>query len=291
MATANSTVVVVRTSGGSTNNQDPLASKAGKPNSFRELLRAFARNLLAICAGAKHRVTVIIGTAAASCTATIVTAVSGNKVTINGKDVTAARLKARQTFTLASTANNDTAVLNGVTFTAKTTVGADPVGNNFFTRGVSDTADAAALAAAINACQSAGVLGLIDATSAAGVVTVRAKADGTAANSYATTASGNITAGAATMANGAAASGDQWDYGDNDTESATNLAAAINASSQALISDHVTASSAAGVVTITAIRTDEAGNLVNVQKTGSPITLAGVTNNLMTGGTQTSKSL
>src|SRR5512132_355440 len=50
----------------------------------------------------------------------------------------------------------------------------------------------------------------------------------------------------------------------SDTASATALAAAINASSNALVNKHVTATSAAGVVTLTALTPGYAGNAVTL---------------------------
>lgn len=61
------------------------------------------------------------------------------------------------------------------------------------------------------------------------------------------------------MASGA--TGNQYNVGADDTATADNLAAAINASSTALVSGYVTASAASGVVTVTAVRPGLAGNM------------------------------
>jgi phage tail sheath gpL-like len=70
----------------------------------------------------------------------------------------------------------------------------------------------------------------------------------------------------------------------SDTATATALAAAINASANALVSKHVTASSAAGVVTITSSRPGYAGNAVTLAASGT-----GATANVsrLAGGTAT----
>lgn len=104
------------------------------------------------------------------------------------------------TITLASAANNGTVVIGGVTLTGKTS---GPTGNQFLV-GVSDTADAAALAALINSSTTAGLNGSVTATSALGVVTVTASQAGVIGNAITTTVSGSgYTAGAARLASGA----------------------------------------------------------------------------------------
>lgn len=86
------------------------------------------------------------------------------------------------------------------------------------------------------------------------------------------------------------ATGDQFNVGASATASATNLAAAINASASALVSGHVSASSAAGVVTITSKFNSVAGNAVTTAKgvdSGSVITVSGAR---LTGGTNGSSA-
>lgn len=63
-----------------------------------------------------------------------------------------------------------------------------------------------------------------------------------------------------------AAAAEQFDRSGTDAQTATNLAAAINASANALVRDHVTAAAAGAVVTVTA---------KNKGATGNAITLAG----------------
>lgn len=61
-------------------------------------------------------------------------------------------------------------------------------------------------------------------------------------------------------------------WGTSDTATATALAAAINASSDALVNKHVSATSALGVVTITAINGGYVGNAVTLAASGTGAT-------------------
>jgi len=90
--------------------------------------------------------------------------------------------------------------------------------------------------------------------------------------------------GAAFTAVASGATGNQWNIGANDTASAVNLATAINGSVTALIAGYVKASSASTVVTISAMVPGVLGNLLVITKTGTPITLAGLTGNSPTNG-------
>lgn len=74
------------------------------------------------------------------------------------------------TVTLAAFADTDTVVVNGVTFTGKTTPNACV--REEFAIGADDTATAANLAKAINASLHGNLIGLVSATAAAGVLTV-----------------------------------------------------------------------------------------------------------------------
>ena len=70
----------------------------------------------------------------------------------------------------------------------------------------------------------------------------------------------------------------------DDTTSAALLAAAINKSENPLVRDHVTATSALGVTTITARYPGHAGNAISLGASGTNVTKSGV---LLTGGTST----
>lgn len=83
---------------------------------------------------------------------------------------------ATATLTAASIGDTDTCVIGGVTLTAKTS----PSGQSQYLRGVSNTADGAALAACINAHTS--LAGMVTAASVAGVVTISSARRGTMGN-------------------------------------------------------------------------------------------------------------
>lgn len=109
--------------------------------------------------------------------------------------------------------------------------------------------------------------------------TIRAAGNATQASGTITlaAASGTITA----TINGVAV---PVTYATSVTHTAGLLAAAINASSNALVSGHVTATSQAGVVTIKATTPGFAGNAVTLAATGTGATASGAR---LTGGTQT----
>jgi phage tail sheath gpL-like len=67
-----------------------------------------------------------------------------------------------------------------------------------------------------------------------------------------------------------------------DTATAVLIAAAINASANALVSNHVTATSALGVVTLTSKYPGHAGNAVTLAASGTGVTASGAR---LTGGT------
>lgn len=104
-------------------------------------------------------------------------------------------VKATGTVTCASIADSDTVTINGIAFTAQD---ASPGANEFLQTG-DDTADAAALAAAINASTTAGIVGIVTATSSGAVVTVSAAVPGKIGNAI-TLASSNGTRAAVSAA-------------------------------------------------------------------------------------------
>lgn len=93
--------------------------------------------------------------------------------------------QASATVTNASVSNNDTVTIGNIVYTAKTS---GPTGNQWLV-GVSDTADAAALVAVLNANTS--LSPYIVATSALGVVTLTSVALGALGNLLALTSSNN----------------------------------------------------------------------------------------------------
>lgn len=162
--------------------------------------------------------------------------------------------------------------------------------------GDTDTQGAAALAAVVNASANAAISGIITATSAVGVVTFKAVTEGTAGNALTVTKTGapiTLTAqggGADTgvFQNGAAYSGDQYDgiyNGGSVSAVAASLAAAIVRSATALVVDVVTATSALGVTTITALGPGIEGNAITLSASGTGPTASGAR---LTGGSATS---
>jgi len=89
----------------------------------------------------------------------------------------AAPVRATATWTLASVIATDACTIGGVTFTFTSTPSAE---TDVEVDGADDTADAAALAAAVNAHSTIG--GQVTATSALGVVTITAKEAGVSGN-------------------------------------------------------------------------------------------------------------
>lgn len=108
------------------------------------------------------------------------------------------------TITLAAAVAGNTVTVNGLTYTAVTGAAAD---NTQFSVDGTDTADATALAAAIND-REANSNYAVTATSALGVVTVKAVADGTAGNAITLAKVGApVTLSGATLAGGTATGG------------------------------------------------------------------------------------
>lgn len=112
-----------------------------------------------------------------------------------------------------------------------------------------------------------------------------ARATGTFTFSAAATANDTVLINGVTFtAVASGATGNQWNVGASATATATNLAAAINASVTALVSGYVTATSALGVVTVKSVFYGTAGNMVTIAKgvdAGSVITVSGAR---LTGG-------
>lgn len=138
-------------------------------------------------------------------------------------------------------------------------------------RGVA-TMDFPALANILNAIAS----GLLPATVDVAIgetAAVRASGTGTLSSTIATDTF--VINGVTFTCVAAGATGDQFNVGLSDTETATNLAAAINASTTAKVSGYVRATSSGAVVTVTAIQSGNAGNMFTLAETGGTITLSG----------------
>ncbi len=111
------------------------------------------------------------------------------------------------------------------------------------------------------------------------VNSIRVFADGTD-NVY---ASGTVTisSGSGTITATINGVGTSVTWGTSDTATATALAAAINAATNDLVEFHVSASSSAGVVTITAKAPGQWGNAITLAATGTGATASGAR---LTGG-------
>lgn len=115
-------------------------------------------------------------------------------------------VRATGTFTLNTVIATDAVSVNGVTFTA---VASGATGNQFNV-GVSDTATATNLAAAINASVTALVAGYVTASSALTVVTVTSAFYGLAGNqTLIASADGTIVASGTNLTGGAADTGEK----------------------------------------------------------------------------------
>lgn len=244
----------------------------------------------------------IVGAVTASSSNAVVTlAVTQAGAGSNGLSVENLGVVATGTVTMASVANNDTVTINGVTLTAKTTV-TDATAQ--WTRGVSNAADATAFAALINStATNALITKHVRALARSAVVHLFARYGGIAGNAI-TLASSNgstlavtgarLTGGTLAQYEGAQATGtvtisgaDGGNYtvtingvstgnvtGTNgdDTATAASIASAINNLTDGLVRGHVTASSSAGVVTLTAVRGGHLGNAITTAATGTGAT-------------------
>lgn len=137
---------------------------------------------------------------------TIVSAINNNAGTLTDVTNTMSIVDthASGTITLATAVADNTVTINGHLYTA---VAGAPANFAEFSIDTGDTEAAASLAAAINAREAA-YNNVVTATSALGVVTVRATADGTAGNAVTMTKVGApITLSGATLENGTATGG------------------------------------------------------------------------------------
>lgn len=172
---------------------------------------------------------------------------------------------------LTSTDGTDLAVSGSGTLAGATAVGADQ-----FDISGTNAQCCTSLLAAIQA--NATLAALVTAKASATVVTIRSILAGTGGNAYTLVSSDAQLAvsGAGTMTGGATVGNNQFDFGGTDTETATALAAAINASSTALIGSQVTASSSGAVVTVTAKVPGVSGNAIEfVSSDGTRLAVTG----------------
>jgi phage tail sheath gpL-like len=220
---------------------------------------------------------------------------------INAHVVTAAKLTATSSSAVvtlravnAGTAGNALTLTSSgstVAVSAATLTGGIAVANNQFdvSPGATDTQVAADLVRCINASTTAAISGVVTATNAAGVVTVRAVTAGTAGNSITFISSNGsrlAVTGSGALAGGAAVANNQFDFSVDNTATARALAAAINASTTAILDDVVEATSSAAEVTIKCRHKGKVGNSITIATSGSTLAITGSVSRLA-GGTQT----
>lgn len=247
---------------------------------FRDVLKRMASGATRV---GTNTITVRNSAVAASAVVTCATVVNANTVTINGQALTATQHNARQTLTCVSAIATNTVVINGYSFVGQAS--AATLGTLFFDTRTSDTACATSIAAQINSYEPLSTI--CTATSAAGVVTVRALTAGTGGNAITTTTTGGtITAGAGTLAGGATVANNQFDFGGSDTQTAAALCAALSASTTSIVSGHVTGTNVLGVVTISARQPGVSGNAISIATSGATLAITGGVSRLA-GGTET----
>jgi hypothetical protein len=177
------------------------------------------------------------------------------------------------------TSDADGLAISGATLTAGTV----PAANEFDFSGTTAQC-CTSLAAAINASLLTNTI--VTAWASATVVTVRSILPGTVGNYALVSSDAQLAVSAATLTGGAAIANNVFDFGGTDTETATDLARAINASSTALISSQVTATSSGAVVTLASEQTGLTGNDTTlVSSDGATLAVTG--SGRLTGGTET----
>lgn len=198
-------------------------------------------------------------------TATVVVALTdiNDTISINGVAMTAVQQKATGTLTAATAIVGTTFVLDGVTFTG--VAGAATSGAANFSIDTGDNETATSIAAQINAY--AAFSGKLSATSASAVVTIRADTSGTAGNAITLLGTATVLAESAlTLEGGVAVANNEFDFspGSTATQVAADLVRCCNASTSALINQHVVATHLAGVVTFWALYPGTPGNHITL---------------------------
>ena len=138
---------------------------------------------------------------------TVLSAFNNNAGTLTDitANVTISDLRATGTLTCSTAVAGNTAIVNGVTYTLSD---APTAAHTSVLVGADDTETAANLAAAINAVETGpGSANAFFATSALGVVTITATAEGVDGNAITLVGSVNIVASAATLEGGTATGG------------------------------------------------------------------------------------
>ena len=221
--------------------------------------------------------------------------IAGGNVAVAGIDIypddNEDAAAASGTVTLATCLADTVVEVNGVPFTAIGSGTAVAANNEFLISGT-DTADATALAAAINNSTHVSIKDILTATSSVGAVTVSADMKGSLGNgvtikTLGVVASGTVTYSSASGAqtctiNGTAVTAPT---GATDAALATSLAASINGAAGAIHTGHVRALARAGVCHVFAKYPGAQGNAITLAVTGTGATASGAR---LTGGAEAS---
>ena len=203
-----------------------LAADGGN-YSIRRKLRQLAERLLAMVGGRwRAAVTLRFGERPAFSTLVVSGAAGSSTATINGTVFSDAQHNSTGTLTVETggCTEDDVFAVNGITFTAKDV----PATDYEFATSSNTTTQATNIKNIINASLDAAVKGIVTATSLSAVVTIRAVTPGTDGDAITLTETGNLTKSGTTLANGAAAVNNEYDFKGSDIETATALAASIN---------------------------------------------------------------
>ncbi len=268
-----------------TGNDDFQPFESGAPDRSLHGLINYLKSLVGGCRNGNVTLACKNDLVYATGTVTCAAVANADTVTVNGTALTATQHNSRGTATFTTIVADNVVTLNGVAFTAKVTA----VGEQQFALGADDTAAAANLAAKVNACTHASISGVVTATSALGVVTFRAVSAGAGGDAILLARTGApIAVSGANLTGGAAVANNQFDFGGSNTQTGAALAAAIAASSTALVSGGVSAANADGVVTLTALHGGVAGNSITLASSnGTRLAVSGAR---LTGGTETAIS-
>ncbi len=222
----------------------------------------------------------------ASGTITAAAVDTNDTFTINGVTFTGIVQRATGTLTAATAIAGNTFAIAGHTFTGA--AGAVTLGQPTFSIDTGDTETATSIAAQINGFS--GLTGRVTATSAAGVVTVRAVDAGTAGNSITLTGTAVTLAasGSGALAGGIAVANVQFDTspGTTNAQSATDMARAITVCTTTGIPGVVVARANAAVVTVRAVEPGVGGNQITLASSDG--TDLAVTGARLAGGTEAS---
>jgi len=265
------------------------------------------RNYFHARAGGNHQgsdtVKVRTGAVAATGTVTCAAVAGADTVTLNGTTLTATQHHARGTVTCTASGIDvdDTVTVNGTVLTAKQhyakgtatfsaadagdnitigattfvgTTGAVTPGAATYSVDTGNTEAATSLAAQVNAHAVASTV--VTASSASAVVTLRAVASGTAGNSIVLTSTDGTdlaVSGSGTLSGATAVGADQFDMSGTDAQTATSLAAAVNAN--ATLAAIVTAQAATNVCTIRAIAAGTGGNAYTLASSDAQLAVSG----------------